>query len=85
MSVEDFIQLQEAKRYPASQVEGMRSQVKTMLTPIQAASDSGLYTPTEALMVEIRTAGKDAKEALIEYDRLQAKWRVLLQQVRAFR
>ena len=79
VSVEDFIQLQEAKRYPLSQVEGMRSQVKTMLTPIQAASDSSLYTPTEALMVEIRTAGKDAKEALIEYDRLQAKWRVLLQ------
>ena len=82
MSVEDFINLQEGKRYPLIQVQGMRSQVQSMLTPLQAASDNSLYAPTEALVVEIRTASKDAKEALTEYDRLQAKWRVLLQRTK---
>lgn len=79
VSVEDFIHLQQAKRYPLSQVEGIRSQVQSMLAPLQTASDGSFYAPTEALVTEIRTASKDAKEALIEYDRLQAKWRALLQ------
>ncbi len=77
--VEDFIHLQEAKRSPASQVEGMRSRIQSMLVPLQAASDSSLYAPTEAVVTEIRTASKEAKETSIEYDRLQAKWRALLQ------
>ncbi len=82
VSVEDFIHLQEAKRYPLSQVEGIHSQVQSVLAPLQTASDSSLYAPTEALVGEIRTASKDAKEALIEYDRLQAKWRALLQRTK---
>lgn len=82
VSVEDFIHLQEAKRYPLSQAEGLRSQVQSMLSPLQTAGEGSLYIPTDALVVEIQSAGEKVKGALAEYDRLQAKWRVLLQRVR---
>lgn len=79
MTVEDFVQLQGARRFSLGRIEGLRRQAQSLLMPIQAAPDGSTYTPSEALIVELRTVGQQAEEGMLQYQQLQARWRVLVQ------
>ena len=82
VSIEDFMNLQAAKRMTLAQVDALRAQVQTVLAPVQAAAANSLYTPSPVLVAEIQNSSGAVKKAQADYDALQAKWRVLTQRTK---
>ena len=82
-NVEDFMQLQDSPRLSLEQIDGWRRQVQSLLLPLQTASDGSLYSPSETLIVELRTVAQQVAAGRQDYQRLQAKWRTLMQRAPA--
>lgn len=79
VSVQNVITLKDRPRPEAAQVAGWRAQVQTLLAPLEQAPENSLYTPGPGLQAELLGVGRQVKDGLSTYERLQNQWRVLVQ------